>query len=474
MTIQARGYKGKTVIDFETAFGVAPAAGSRKPFMVPFQSFDTSASRELNTDDLITGTRNPAAPFEGNVEASGSAVVPMDAHTTGLWIRAMFGLPTTTVVAAVNLNAGDAVNKGSGKVGLPSTAHGLEPGAPVIIAGTSNYDGDYTLAPETSANELVITATYAAETFDGEETVTPARRVTLDAAAAVDKGSGTVGLPCTSHGLPVGAEITVTGTDNYDATYTVKRATTADEIVVTATYAAETFDGTEVADCRFHRHVYKVGDVMPSMVTEKQFPDIPIYLVGAGMKVGSMDVSVGGSGALTMTLNLAGKDEVRSSTPYDNDADDTTASLPFIRFNQFHARVSEGGEVLPGRKTSISLNLDFGLDTDQYTIGDGGSRGDIPEGPMKLSGNIEALFKDTRFLDKAELGERTAIVIGWYNGGYGLSFSLAEAQYQRKTPSVSGPKGVKENFSYTAFHDTDSAESAVVATLVNDIKTWEE
>lgn len=469
---QARGYKGKVVMDFEASFGVAPS--TKKPFGVPFNSFDVKATQSLDSDPLIRGTRNPAAPGMGNKDVSGSAEVPMDAHSFGLWLRAMFGLPTTTVVAAVVLTAGSAVDKGSGKVGLPSTAHGLEPGTPVIISGTDNYDGDYLLASETSTNELVITATYAVETVSGTDTVTPGHRLTLDAGDAVDKSGGLVGLPVTAHGLPVGAEVTVVGTTNYDATYTVKRGTSADEIVVTASYSSETFDGTETVDCLFHSHVYVIGDTQPSMVAEKQFPDIPVYLDADGLKVGSASFKAGGSGVVGVSLNLSGRDEAKKSAAYD--AEVAAVQLPLHRFSQSGARISEGGSVLADRLTSVDVSMGFELDTgdEQYTIGSGGVRGNLPEGIMNLSGSCSGLFVDTRFLDKAEIGERTAISLAWINGGYALTVDMAEAMFERSSPGIPGPKGILESFSYTAFHDTGSAGSAVVITLKNDIKTWME
>jgi hypothetical protein len=69
---------------------------------------------------------------------------------------------------------------------------------------------------------------------------------TLDAAAAVDKGSGLVGIPITAHGFVAGDSTTLAGTTNYDATYSII-SETANEIVITATYVAETFAGTETA-----------------------------------------------------------------------------------------------------------------------------------------------------------------------------------------------------------------------------------
>lgn len=69
----------------------------------------------------------------------------------------------------------------------------------------------------------------------------------LDAAAAVDKGSGKVGIPCTGHEFAAGDTVTFAGTDNYDDSYEVDSDTTADEIVIVETYAAETFSATDTA-----------------------------------------------------------------------------------------------------------------------------------------------------------------------------------------------------------------------------------
>lgn len=67
---------------------------------------------------------------------------------------------------------------------------------------------------------------------------------TLDNAAAVDKGGGEVGLPITGHSFVTNLHVTISGTTNYDGTWKIN-SETADEIVITATYVAETFVGTE-------------------------------------------------------------------------------------------------------------------------------------------------------------------------------------------------------------------------------------
>lgn len=465
---QARGYKGKLLMDFEASFGVAP--DTKKTHLMPYNTCDLSASREQNAAATITGSRNPVAPFQGNVDVQGAAEIPVDAHSFGLWLKSMFGAPSTAVVDSVSLDAGDAVDKGSGKVGIPATSHGFEAGATIVLEGTTSYDGIYTLAPETSADELVIVSGFTSETFSTSDTAQLAARVTLDGGDAVDNGDGTVGLPSSGHGLAVGAEVSIAGTISYDGTYIVKRGTSVDELVIEATYSAETFVGTETVTAAFHDHVFAIGDSMPSLGVEKQFPDIPTFMLANGVKVGSCSFSVGGSGELTASLSMVGRDEARNGSTYDA----VPVELPFKRFGNFQARIVEGGAILSSRNKTVNINLDFGLDTDQYTIGDGGVRGDIPEGLTSVSGDIEALFTDTLFLDKAETGERSSIEVQLVNGGYKLSFAMNEMEYQRKTPGLSGPQGVLENFSFSAFHDTDSAGSAVVVTLRNEIKDWTE
>ena len=68
---------------------------------------------------------------------------------------------------------------------------------------------------------------------------------TLDNAAATDETGGLVGIPCTGHGFLTGDSVTIAGSTNYNDTYEVHANTTADKIVITETYAAETFGGSE-------------------------------------------------------------------------------------------------------------------------------------------------------------------------------------------------------------------------------------
>ena len=94
-----------------------------------------------------------------------------------------FGLTNTNALSAIaavtldsneqTLNNAAAVDEGGGDVGIPLTGHGRSEGDVVLINGTNNYGGVYTLPAQTKgdANKIIIEATYTAETFEGTETL---------------------------------------------------------------------------------------------------------------------------------------------------------------------------------------------------------------------------------------------------------------------------------------------------------------
>ena len=63
--------------------------------------------------------------------------------------------------------------------------------------------------------------------------------------SARDAGGGTVGITCVGHPFSSGQTVRIEGTTNYAPLQTLTAATTEDELVITDTYIAEDFDGTE-------------------------------------------------------------------------------------------------------------------------------------------------------------------------------------------------------------------------------------
>lgn len=95
---QARGYKTQLVLDYETAFGVAPVTPAG--IKMPFNTMEVVGAQNLIDPATITGTRNPVAPGKGNLSVSGPVTIPMDSNCLGYWLKAIFGNPVTVGAAA--------------------------------------------------------------------------------------------------------------------------------------------------------------------------------------------------------------------------------------------------------------------------------------------------------------------------------------------------------------------------------------
>lgn len=77
-----------------------------------------------------------------------------------------------TVISHKYANAGgSAINRGNGRVGIPCTGHAFVVGMYIKISGSNNYDGYYYVDVLTSSSEVVVSAIYVPEVFDGTEEI---------------------------------------------------------------------------------------------------------------------------------------------------------------------------------------------------------------------------------------------------------------------------------------------------------------
>lgn len=162
-----------------------------------------------------------------------------------------------------------AVDAGSGNVNIAIADHGWVSGQSVVIRGTLNYDGAYTLQAGTTTAAIQIVATYVAETFTGKEevthrnvgeTLTGADTITLQnsvnifrpVGAVVDQNAayGMVKIPVDKHPYRKGEWVSIRGAHaNYNGEFKVEHTTRGDggfdRVWITATYASYTFTGQE-------------------------------------------------------------------------------------------------------------------------------------------------------------------------------------------------------------------------------------
>ena len=134
---------------------------------------------------------------------------------------ATFAQLTGVPAAFTNYNATVA-----GTVLITDVAHGLVTGMSVVIAGTVNYNGTFVVTV-VDVDNFYITATFVAEAGGGTWTAVGTSITDID------------------HGLATGNYVIITGTTNYNATYTVWVRSTS-IFHISATYVAEAGANTKI------------------------------------------------------------------------------------------------------------------------------------------------------------------------------------------------------------------------------------
>ena len=105
---RAQGSQSHVAIAFEADFGTTPSTGG---VITPIISSSVKASQNLNDSTVIRGERNPAAPFRGNIDTSGSLTVPVGVIDIGYWLKAAFGQPTSNTTGQAPIKKSEHVFK---------------------------------------------------------------------------------------------------------------------------------------------------------------------------------------------------------------------------------------------------------------------------------------------------------------------------------------------------------------------------
>ena len=217
-------------------------------------------------------------------------------------------------------------------------------------------------------------------------------------------------------------------------------------------------------------HEWKIGNTMPSTTIENQFLDLATdaYVRFLGCRPSAWSMEVGGDDELVSTISWLGKSESNETSSFD--AAPTTVSL--ARLNNFEAALLEGGATLSNAKT-LSFNIDFGLDTDQYVIGSGGARGDLPEGIVAVTGNLKTLFEDVSLLNKAINGTESSLkltITGSASSVFEVEFE--EIRYARNSPDIPGPQGLMVDLNFIGFYTNGTEASSAVVRVTNSIAIY--
>ncbi len=120
---------------------------------------------------------------------------------------------------------------------------------------------------------------------------------------------------------------------------------------------------------------------------------------------------------------------------------------------------------------TLNFTWNNGLDTDLYCLNDGGQRHDLPEGELVVTGDGVVQFDTPAMLAKAQNDQNLALLItlsrGNGNGAAGnesLVINIPLSVIEAPTPGVTGPRGLKQNFTFRAFR-TSGSELGITAVL---------
>ncbi|RMF46800.1 MAG: hypothetical protein D6751_04120 [Deltaproteobacteria bacterium] len=220
-----------------------------------------------------------------------------------------------------------------------------------------------------------------------------------------------------------------------------------------------------------YTHTFKVGSSLPSLLIEKGFPDIGQYFKYNGCKVSRLSLSITPSGFQKVDFEFLGAKETTGSTSFDT----TPLDLGKVSFDGFAVGAIEEGGVAIGDVVGIDgLTFENDLDGEQYLLGGSGTRVDIPEGTVKVSGTLKARFKDLALYTKAIAGTESSLRVlfqlGTGDGSSGnesLEIKLPELIYAPNAPVIDGPKGIIVELPFEAYYEDSTEASAMQIILKN-------
>lgn len=120
---RAYGWNAKLLIAEEKEYGVFADTNYRQ---IPFISSSLDSEQGLISSNVLGLGRDPTQPFQDVINVDGDMVVPVDMRNIGLWLKAIFGIPTTSETE----DGAYSHDFESGKTSIPS--YSIEVGLPEI------------------------------------------------------------------------------------------------------------------------------------------------------------------------------------------------------------------------------------------------------------------------------------------------------------------------------------------------------
>lgn len=132
------------------------------------------------------------------------------------------------------------------------------------------------------------------------------------------------------------------------------------------------------------------------------------------------------------------------------------------------AAILEGGSSIATVTSVDNLTIENDLDGGIYCVGGGGIRRSIPDGKVRVSGTLTALFDSLTLYRKAIAFTESSLKIT-YNHGTGagtagnesLEILVPELVYAKETPVIEGPNGILYKGPFEAYYDNASEATSI-------------
>ena len=419
--LRAYGADATLKIARETSYGVMPSSGWRS---LDFRSTDLAATQPLGADPLLGRGRNAQDPYRGLVTDEGQIDVPLDLRGTGYWLTALFGLPTTSSVAAsgsitfaANPAAGQTITlNGVVWTFVTGTPGALQTQIQATVTQTIDQLGTNLNA---SANPEVAKCTYSR----------PPSTQRLEIVFDTLGPSGNGFTLAASHAAPSGPRLTGGG----------------------------------------HLHVWQSGaDEIPSHTLEIGHPRLttPVFFRHLGTVAESIEIELGQEGPANARLQLVAQGEERSATTVEA----APAAWAPRRFAQARGHVRRSGSALAG-VTGGGLTFSNNLERVRVIREDGRIEAADPT-LATAEGTLALRFDGATLLAEASDGDPVALEYGLtMPEGYALRFELPRVFLPRTKYAVSGPGGIEARFEWRAAFD-ESEGTMLRTRLLNDVASY--
>jgi hypothetical protein len=224
-----------------------------------------------------------------------------------------------------------------------------------------------------------------------------------------------------------------------------------------------------------YSHTFVISDLPPGLTIEKQFIDLdtPEYFTYAGCKINSMKMSFASEGFIETVFSVMGSAQTVTVSAKLTGALDYSDDAVGQQFDNFQATIKEGGATL-GIVTKLDISIENNLDGSVYVIDGTGSRYSLPEGLVKVSGTLTALFQDVTLYNKAVNNAESSLQVTLTQGtGTGAAYNekldiwIDELLYSPADPVITGPAGIMVELPFIGYYNNGASASAFRLILWN-------